>query len=269
MSRNFELLQSISGTADTSGTPLVSPSEPLEPQSDPEDIPTSLLVAKRPSTTVPQTVREEIAKLIHTIFPSPSGRSGQPSRPNAVVLCGFEAGKSEALLTAITSDVLSHDVPEVRVCAVDANFAHPAVHKYFAIAKSPGLAEALHNPEATHRFTRRVASNLWVMCSAGWPLDVDGQAEMTPQAVATVMEKLKKSFGFILINGGCATDSATSITLGQAGCGIVLVIEADSTRHSIAEKYKHTFIRSGINVLGAVLHKPNSSSLYSFHKTLK
>jgi len=266
MSRNFELLQSITETADSLEVPVVSTSEPFEPRGCPEDLPTSLLVAERPSSNISHAAREEVAKLIQAVFLSPSNCSPQQRWQNAVVFCGFEAGKSVALLTPIASDILSREVPNVRVCAIDADFDNPSLHQHFSISQCAGLAEALRNPQASHRFTRRVASNLWVMCSGGWPLDVDRQAEITSNAVSAVIDNLKKSFGYILINGGCTIESSSSFSLGKAGCGLILVIEANSTRHSIAEKYKNSFVTSGINLLGAVLHKSSSPTLPSFYK---
>src|SRR5947208_1591847 len=265
MSRNFELLQSIRETADSVEKPVASWHEPCEPRGGPEDIPKSVLVAQRPSSETPETVREEIRKLIRAVFLSPSACSPQLSCQNAVVFGGFEAG-NEALLTAIAGDLLSQEAPNVRVCAIDADFAHPRLHQVFSIPQCAGFAEALQNPEATHRFTRRVASNLWVMCSGGWPEDAEPEAGITSKAASVVLDQLKKSFGYIVINAGCIVDSNTMLSLGRAGCSVVLLIEARSTRHSIAEKYKNRFMTSGINLLGAVLHTSGSQLFQSLSK---
>jgi hypothetical protein len=261
MSRNFELLQSITET-ETSTRDSV-PSEPFEPPGCPDDIPMSLLGTQRPSLLVHHDVRTEIAKLTHTVFLSPRTSSSQLSWPAAIAFFGFERSASEALLTAIASDVLSQEVSNVRVCAIDADFAHPTLHQQFGIPQCAGLAEAFEHPVAPHRFTRRVASNLWIMCAGGWSEDVESKRKITSDGALTLLNTLKKSFGYILINGGCTIDSSNSLSLGRAGCSLILVIHANSTRHSTAMKYKKSLITSNVNLLGTVLLR--TSTVPSLH----
>src|SRR5438067_1290274 len=165
MSRNFELLQHLGETNNSADSSVSLPYELLEPRGCPEDLPISMVASERPSSTISELVRSEIVKLVHNIFlPSP-GSGGPVTWQNPLVFSGFGLGISEARLTAIASDVLSEEASSIRVCAIDSDFSNPSLHNQFNISESRGFAEALDSPEISHRLTRRVKSNLWVMCS--------------------------------------------------------------------------------------------------------
>jgi protein-tyrosine kinase len=255
MSRFFQLLDTIGKTQPEGAVELGEPSPQLsEPRGYSDDLPLHLVTSARPGTKVAEAARSEILKLIHSVFLASRNGSRASSLQGAVVFSGFEQGLVPSQVTAITSELLSEEVPNIRVCAVDANLSNPSLHEHFSISNSMGFSDALQNPELSHRFTQRVTNNLWVMPCGGPLPQTNGCARITTKVAADMAAGLQKNFGYIVMNGGSVTDSTNTLALGQAGFAVILIIEANSTRREIAERYKEAFLAANVAVLGAVLH---------------
>jgi protein-tyrosine kinase len=256
MSRNFELLRKLSQEGKSrngfnSGAFTCQVPEPSACAGDP---PQSLVACKRPSTKVYKALRFEISKLIDRLFLAAAPATPPLASQHAVVFCGFEPGDAPGLVTAITSDMLAEEVPDVSVCAVDADFSNPSLHDHFWIVNKIGLADALRKPAASHHFTHRIANNLWIMPCGGALQHSSGFPRITSRTAAAVIADLRRTFDYVLMTSGSITASSDCLILGQTGCGVILVIEANSTRREVAEKHSEGLRAANITVLGAVLH---------------
>ena len=79
------------------------------------------------------------------------------------------------------------------------------------------------------------------------------------------MDKLKEEFGFILIDAPPVSSGADAVLLGQMTDGVILVVEANSTRREMARTAKETFEGANVKVLGAILNNrtfPIPEALY-------
>src|SRR5262249_33875828 len=77
---------------------------------------------------------------------------------------------------------------------------------------------------------------------------------------------LRAQFDYILVSAPPAHLSADTITLGQLSDGVVLVLEANSTRREVAQKSKLTLETANVKLLGAVLNNrtfPIPKAIYS------
>src|SRR5206468_10054147 len=157
MSRNFELLQKL-GEAEPASIPAASgPSDGL---------PLTVEDGTRPNIKVSRAVRDEVVRLVRSVFLSTGTNSGMPVH-NGVVFCGLEPTRSSSRLTSIVGEILAEKVPNANVCLVDSNLSNPTMHEYFALSNLTGFCEALQAPLKAHEFTRRLGGNLWLMTSGG------------------------------------------------------------------------------------------------------
>jgi len=195
MSRNFQLLKRIEQeerkARDWANPAVVS--HRSEAGVCPDDLAWPIVACECPSTKIPEGVRGEISKLIHRLFltsePAIAGLTSQ----HAVVFSGFEQGNGPGRVTAITSDLLAEQTPNIRVCAVDADFRNPSLHDHFSISNSTGLADALRDPAVSSRLTLRVRENLWIL-SCGMPSQrANGHSLISSEAARAVMADLRRT----------------------------------------------------------------------------
>jgi len=70
-----------------------------------------------------------------------------------------------------------------------------------------------------------------------------------------LLDSLKEQFDLIIIDSAPAFSSADGVGISSSVDGVVLVMEAETTRWPVTEEAKGRIIRNGGNILGIVLNK--------------
>jgi Mrp family chromosome partitioning ATPase len=79
------------------------------------------------------------------------------------------------------------------------------------------------------------------------------------------MMELSKEFDYVLIDAPPVSSYADAVLLGQMADGVILVVEANSTRRGTARMVKETFEGAKVRLLGAILNNrtfPIPEALY-------
>ena len=147
---------------------------------------------------------------------------------------------------------------------MDANLRAPSLHQLLGVGRFPGLADAMVKPGPIKDFAVRIASgNVWVV-PPGSPA-VEAQRLFASDQLRSRMGELKEEFDYVLIDAPPVSSYADAVLLGQMVDGVVLVVEANSTRRETARKAKETFEGAGVKLLGAILNNrtfPIPEALY-------
>jgi len=182
--------------------------------------------------------REEILRLVHCLFLATNGNASR----RQVVFCGIDEADGSHLLSALVARCLSEEVPS-QICIVDANLRSPS--------PKPLLEEPDPEYDNTRKGHRRIAENLWLAsCDS---LTANGGASTLDQ-MRVMIKDLRDEFEHVVSNAppvGLYSDAAL---LGQSADGLVLVLEANSTRRVAARKAKLALEASNVLVLGTVLN---------------
>jgi Mrp family chromosome partitioning ATPase len=195
---------------------------------------------------LPLAAREEEVKLVRALFLS------SPDAPRVVVFCGVEPGYGAGWICARASEALAAQV-EGSVCAVDASFRSPSFCQYFGVESSVGLIDTLLNSGAVGNFTQQTArSNLWLLpCGSQAP---EPETLLKPDRLRACFSNLRAQFEYILVSTPPLHRSADAVALGQVSDGVVLVLEANSSRRDAAQRAKFGLEAANVRLLGAVLN---------------
>jgi Mrp family chromosome partitioning ATPase len=242
MSRNFELLRKAGKEDALLGG---SGNDPL-----PND------AGHHPSDLGGQA-QEETVKLVQRVFVFPNSDA-----PRAVVFSSVEGnGSSEICYRA--GEVLAAQ-GSGSVCLVDANLHAPSLHQLMGVGKFPGLADATVKPGPIKDFAVRIAGgNLWVV-PPGSPA-AEAQRLFASDRLRARMQELRQEFDYVLIDAPPVSSYADAVLLGQMADGVILVVEANSTRRETARMAKETLEHAKVGLLGAILNNrtfPIPEALY-------
>ena len=137
-----------------------------------------------------------------------------------------------------------------QVCIVDANVRAPSLHRLLDVERSDGKSSLQAAPQAQP--VQQIASNLWLI--SGHLASTNGGVTASLDQVRSQIKELPPEFAYVVINAppvGLYSDAAI---LGQWADGVVLVLEANSTRRVAARKAKQALEASSVRVLGTVLN---------------
>jgi protein-tyrosine kinase len=252
MSKNFELMQQAEIRLD--GPPS------LEPKSAPAAFNGNTNGNKRVVhlSLEDKLSREESFKLVQNIFLLRSDAS-----PRVVVFAGIDAGNGCSWTCARVAETLASQKLG-SVCLVDGNLRSPSLPEMFGSTNHYGLTDALSKSGSIRDFAKVVHSdNLWLLSCGS--LTAGSPNLLNSEGMKLRVDELRKEFDYVLIDSPPLNTYADGVALGQLADGLVLVLEANSTRREAAKKVTENLRAAQIRILGAVLNKrtfPIPESVY-------
>lgn len=141
-----------------------------------------------------------------------------------------------------------------QVAVVDTDMLHPTQHRLFGISPVVGWDTVLRGSEPFEKALYRTNQ------SGPYVVPVSSSLAGTTQSINTsdmegFMRVLSERFDLVLIDGAPATESPGSIPLIRKADGVVLVIEAESTRWPVAETVCQQITKMGGRIIGIVFNK--------------
>jgi Mrp family chromosome partitioning ATPase len=243
MSRNFELLQRL-GMEEQ----LISQA-PAEPARRPVVMPATVRRA------TPVSPDPHAAGIVQRLYLGAEGAA-----PPAVSFVSLTQDDDDNLCARVAENLAAQI--SGWVCVVDANFAHPALHKHFHLPNERGLAAALSDREPIGAFVRRIDGTQLAVLPAG-------RGNVPPAAAERFAERireLREQFDYLLVRAPLGANASDACFLGRLTGSAVLMIEANATRRDTAARVKLQLEQNGVTVLGAILNNrtfPIPQSLYS------
>jgi succinoglycan biosynthesis transport protein ExoP len=260
MSRNFELLQQ-AGLSVPGGLPgrievpfgVTSRRETRERAKD------RAHVASLHPADLSRAAREETLRLVQSVFLL----QGETDNGRVVVFASVDPGSGCSHVCVQAAQILAESVPG-SVCLVDANFREPTLPSAFAVMNHHGLSEALRSSEPIKAYAKVVqGENLWLIsCGSGVDRTV---GLLHSDRVKQRIEELRQQFDYVLIDAPPLNAYSEGVALGQFSDGLVLVLEANSTRRDASSRIAERLRAMQVNILGAVLNKrtyPIPDALY-------
>jgi len=258
MSKHFELMQQIEKEraegAAAEAVPAVHP-EPAAPAvngNDGND-------GNHFQVPAGQRADEDTLRLVQQVF---LVQCKEP--PRVVVFASVDHGNGCSRISAAVAETLGRN-NHGRVCLVEANFRSPALPAMFGVPNHFGLTEALLREGPVSSFAKRVtADNLWLLSSG--TLATDSPSLLAGDQLRGRMGELRKQFDFVIIDAPPLNRYSDGVVLGRHCDGLVLILEANSTRREAAQAVTENLCSANVPILAAVLNKrtyPIPEKIYS------
>lgn len=184
--------------------------------------------------------------------------------PRVVVFAGIDHGNGCSQICASVAETLAQHARR-RVCLVEANFRSPGLPEMFGTTNHFGLTNALLETGPLISYAKPVnEDSLWLLSSGA--LAADSQNLLTSERLRERFQELREGFEFVIIDSPPLTRYSDAIVLGQLSDGLVLILEADSTRREAASTIAANLRSAKISILAAVLNKrkfPIPASIYT------
>jgi len=237
----------------------------LQPAAEPETAPVSApqteaeispMPAASEAWRVNRLAEEQIRRLVWQVF-----IPGWPKPARHVVFCAVDPGVYVAEICMDVARELSTQVAG-SVCVIEANPQNPALEEIFGRKeKEKRYDDEKDEFNLVRSLCQHVSGNLWLA-----PRRVlNGEGARAPAWLERRTTDLRLEFDYTLYHAPPAGLSGEAALLGNMSDGVVLVIEANSTRRISAQRAKEMLYSANARVLGAVLSErtfPLPESIY-------
>jgi len=194
---------------------------------------------------------EESLQLVQRLFFVQAEES-----PRVVAFAGIEESEGCSSICAAVAETLARITPGT-VCLLEANFRMPTLPTFFASTKQ-GFNEALHREGPIRSFATQVSpGNLWFI--AAGTLTMDSPGALGLQSLRTRLAELRSQFDYVIIDVAPLNRYADALSIGRWIDGMVMVLEANTTRRETAQNVVQSLRSAHIDILGAVLNNHTSA----------
>jgi len=236
MSRNFELLERLQQDRELFTIP------PLTRENSTSGSRTNGTTSLLDPDTF---AREEVLRLVQSLFLASNG-NGQ-ERPRRVVFCGIDKGDGSRLLCTRVARSLAEQV-QSPVCIMDANQRVPGASRLFDPALFSDLRKS--GQESQQGVAQRILDNLWLVNGDSLSANGDPTLDQLQASIRNVINH----FTYVIISAPPVGQYSDAVVLGQMTDGVVLVLEANTTRRAAARRAKLALEAGNVQVLGSVLN---------------
>ncbi len=143
-----------------------------------------------------------------------------------------------------------------RVLLIDGNTEHPALHHEFSTPGAKGWRHLLTGDSSVEDAIQATQWKNLSLITGG--TEVPATASVNPIAVAHVLEQLRESFEWVIVDLPPANPTTSCFSVAQALGSLLLVLEAEGVRGPVARRVCEQFQRDGVNLVGIVLNKRRS-----------
>jgi capsular exopolysaccharide synthesis family protein len=205
-------------------------------------------VASRVSSNFDAVAQQECFKLVQRLFLTQSS-----NLVHMLVLAGIDRGDGCSRICVEVGRILAANT-RASVCLLDANFRSPSLPQFFEVPADQGLSDALVLEGDIRNFARQLEPpNLWLL-SAGM-VTPDSPNLLNSDRLKLRLRELRETFEYVLIDSPALNLYTDALALGGIADGLVVVLQADSTRRESALKGLQTLREANVPVLGAVLNR--------------
>ncbi len=204
-----------------------------------------------------ESLNPELLELVQRIFLVRAEEA-----PRAVTFASIDGSGDSGRICALAAHLLSR-ASRGTVCIVDANVRGPSLHNLLGACRQ-GPTEALANSAPIRSFTIPLSARLSLLPAGAIRSDLEDLLNL--DRTQTRIKELRSQFDWVIVNAPPLHRCMDSFALGQLTDGLVLIIEAGSTRRESAQVAVSSVRSSNIPILGAVLNNrtfPIPDKLYA------
>jgi len=204
------------------------------------------VTAVEPSSPASEAYRSIRTNLLYSLVDSP---------PRVILLTSAGPGEGKSTTCANLGVVLAQ--AGLSTLLMDCDFRKPVLHKYFELRNFRGVTDVLAGQCSLEEAQHEIQPGLKVLLVGSIP---PNPAELLgSRRFGELLDEVRQEFDYVLIDAspvGAVTDPAI---LGSQVDGVLLVLDAQSTRKGAFRQAQRSMEGVGANLLGIVMNNVKSS----------
>lgn len=225
--------------------------KPLEKQKSPGELSDRLVSLSDFSGQAAEAYRTLRTSLLYSAVDDP---------PRVIVITS--PGQKEGKSTTCANLAVSLAQAEKSVILIDCDLRKPVVHGIFNLRNSKGLVNALVGTDRVESLWCSPVGNLKVLTSG--PVPPNPTELLGSERFSALLADLRETFDYVLIDAPPVQLVSDPAIVASQADGVILVLDAQSTRKLSAKRSMRSLEAVGAKVLGTVMNnvKPARDGTY-------
>lgn len=181
--------------------------------------------------------------------------------PRVIVVTSPGSAEGKSTVCANLGVVLAQ--ADKNVLLVDCDFRRPTMHEIFGLRNNQGLADVLREPSPQAVYQNPLAGLNLKVLTAG-PLSPSPAEILASRRLSEFLARARKEFDYVLLDSPPVGRLSGSLILATLGDGVLLTLDAQTTRKEDLQRTVRSLTVIGANILGTVMNnvKGERNSVY-------
>jgi len=176
------------------------------------------------------------------------------SPPKVIVVTSSGPREGKSTTSANLSVVLAQAYKSVLL--VDCDFRRPSLHKIFNLRNVAGLVNVLAEERTVEEVWHEPVEGLKAITTG--PLPPNPAELLGSGRFAEFLARAREAFDYVLLDAAPVRPVSDAAVVAAQGDGVLLVLDAQSTRKAAARQSIRTLQNVGANVLGTVMNNASA-----------
>ena len=219
-----------------------------------EDFSGRLVTVMDPTGAASEAYRTVRTNLLYSLVDNP---------PKVIVLTSPSPGEGKSTTCANLGVVLAQAAKNVLI--LDCDLRKPVMHRFFGLRNLHGLTDVLVGERSVQEVREEPLEGLKVITVG--PIPLNPAEILGSRRFSGFLADTREEFDYVLIDAspiGLVSDPAI---LASQGDGVLLVLDAQSTRKGLVQQAMRSLENVGANVLGTIMNNasvPKGSYYYRY-----
>jgi capsular exopolysaccharide synthesis family protein len=151
----------------------------------------------------------------------------------------------------------------IKTLLIDCDLRRPAIHKFFAMERAPGLSGILARGLCAEDCIRKTSIETLDVITAGEAIPHPAEV-LDVDAIDRLVEEMKFYYDLILVDTAPLLPVSDPMLLAPKMDGIILVVKAGATQREVVSRAMDIIDASRHKVIGVVLNNMNNSLPYYY-----
>jgi capsular exopolysaccharide synthesis family protein len=181
--------------------------------------------------------------------------------PRAIVVSSVGAREGKSSICANLATVLAQ--AENRTLIVDCDLRHPSMHKIFGVHNSFGMVDVVAGQRKWQEVLHEPLQGLMVMTAGTLP--PDPATLLGSEHFVELLAQVNQAFDYVLLDTAPIATASDATIIAHQGDGILLVVDAQSTRKWGLRQSIRSLETVEANLLGTVMNRVESNENVNYY----
>jgi len=169
--------------------------------------------------------------------------------PRSILFTSAHPREGKSVTVANIAAALA-ELPDLKICLVDADLRAGHLHSLFGVAETPGLTDVLVDGVSPARALHPTALPNLSLVPAGRYVETPGEV-LSGQYFVELLSWLKRRHNYIVIDSPPCLAVADACEMSRVSDGVIIVVAVDETTRRDAERALAALAAVGARVLGS------------------
>ncbi len=180
-------------------------------------------------------------------------KHGSGNEPKTLLVTSSTLGEGKSTVASLLAITVAHRYNNKKVLLLDADLRRAAIHRFFSLSRSGGLAELLEGEIQMKESIKPTDLDNFKVITAGKRVSRPAELLETPR-LKQVIDELRFCHDLLIVDCAPVIPVSDALVLGHELDHVLLVLKAGATQREVVKRAVDLLHASDLNIVGIIMN---------------